>query len=142
MKGFASPDEKLRSSRIPDSAPGVWSEKHPLRECAVWCYPEEHLRILREIFPALYTFYLEEDLYLERPYSGSLTKGQLRAAMLDLRYTARYLAMVARQSVNEESARDRQLSDFADRLALQVEKLADLIERQIVPKRRRKGGVV
>lgn len=130
-------DNELRSSKLPNSRPGAWGEMQALRECAIVAYPEPHVRILREIFPALYTFYLEEDLYLERTYRGSITKGQLRAVIQDLRYTARFLAMVARQSVGGDRESDRELGWLADRFAVHIEKLADLIEKRIVPKRKR-----
>jgi hypothetical protein len=129
---------RLRSSKIPKSAPGEWSETQALRECAVLVYPDDHASILREIFPALYTFYLEEHLYVDRTYCGSSIKGQLRAVMLDLRYTARFLAMVARQSLDEQRESDQQLGELADRLAVHVERLADLVEKKIIPKRRKR----
>jgi hypothetical protein len=45
-------DDELRSSRIPHSAPGEWSENQALRESVLLFYPESHARLLREIVPA------------------------------------------------------------------------------------------
>ncbi len=133
-------DEKtLRSSRIPHSGPGEWRDGEALRECALLGFPESHARTLRAIFPALATIYGEEDLLSDPRYCGSYTKGQLQAVLKDLRYTARFLAMVARMGLSEKSAADERLGWFADRLALHVEHLADLVEKRIVPARRRKA---
>lgn len=131
-------DRELRSSKIPDFAPGQWDEGQALRECALLTYPESHVRILREIFPALGTIYGEEGVR-ELSYCGSFTKGQLRAVMQDLKYTARFLAMTARESADAESDSDWQLGELADRLAVHIENLANLIENRIVPKRKRKA---
>lgn len=124
--------EELRSSRIPGAAPGVFREGEALRECVLLRFPEGHARILREIFPALSTIYGEEGAEPDFKYRGSYTKGQLRAVMLDLRYSARFLAMVARMGIDEVSVRDQELGWFADRLALDVEALADRIAERIL----------
>jgi hypothetical protein len=134
-------DEKeLRSSRIPHSAPGEWRDDQALRECVLLIYPESHARILREIVPALATIYWEENTGGDSRYCGSYIKGELRAAMQDLRYTARFLAMVARSGIDEEFETDQRLAWFADRLAVHVEKLADLVEKRIVPARKKGTG--
>ena len=129
-------ERRLRSRKIPGSAPGEWEEA-ALRECVLAGYPESHIKILREIFPALFTIYSEEGAHHEPVYCRSYIKAQLRAAMQDLRYTARFLAMVARQGIYEASEIDQQLGWFADGLALRVEKIADLMEERIVPARAR-----
>jgi hypothetical protein len=134
----ASKETQLKSSRLLQVAPETWGEEDVLRECGLISYPESHVEILREIFPALLTIYLEENLSVDRRYCGSRIKGQLRATVQDLRFTARFLAIVARESISETRETDRQLGCFADRLAVQVEKLADRLEEKIVPQRRRK----
>ncbi|HYU34081.1 MAG TPA: hypothetical protein VEW48_18150 [Thermoanaerobaculia bacterium] len=131
-------DEKeLRSSRIPHSAPGEWREDQALRECVLRDYPESHARMLREIFPALATIYGEEYTGAAPKYCGSYTKGELRAVVQDLRFTARYLAMVADSGIHEASETDQRLGWFADRLAVHVESLANLVEKKIVPARKK-----
>jgi len=138
---MSEPDKKeLRSSRIPHSAPGEWKETEALRECVLLIYPESHVRMLRAIFPALATIYWEEDKSADSRYYGSYVKGELRAAMQDLRYTARFLAMVARSGIDEDSETDQQLGWFADRLAVHVERVADLVEKKILPARRKGTG--
>jgi hypothetical protein len=132
--------EELRSSRIPHSAPGEWREDQALRECVLISYPESHARILRTIFPALATIYGEEHAEGGAKYCGSYTKGQLRAVMQDLRYTARFLAMAARTGIDEEFESDQRLGWFVDRLAVHVEKLAELVEGKIVPARKKGAG--
>jgi hypothetical protein len=126
----------LRSSNLLDAAPEAWDAENALRECGLLGFPESHVKILREIFPALFTIYLEEGLYAERCYCGSSVKGQLRAVELDLRYTARFLAMVARESLDATGESDHRLGRLADRLAVHVEKLADHLEKNIVPRRK------
>jgi hypothetical protein len=96
--------------------------------------------MLREIFPALATIYGEEYTGADPKYYGSYTKGELRAVMQDLRYIARYLAMVADSGIYGDSETDQQLSWFADRLAVHVEKLADLVEKKIVRARKKGTG--
>jgi hypothetical protein len=132
--------EELRSSRIPHSAPGEWRDDEALRECAVLGFPESHIRMLRAVFPALATIYGEEYTRGDPTYYGSYTRGQLQAVMKDLRYTARFLAMVAQMGIDEGSETDEQLGWFADRLAVHVEKLADLVEKRIVPARKKGTG--
>lgn len=134
------PDQELQSSRIPDSAPGVWREGKALRECVLIRYPESHARMLREILSALSTIYGEEGAEPDFNYCGSYTKGQLRAAMQDLRYAARFLAMVARMGLDEAAESDQELAWFADQLAVDVEALADRIAKRIVPVRKRRPG--
>lgn len=133
-------EEELQSSRIPYSAPGEWKETEALRECVLLIYPESHARMLREIVPALATIYWEENTCGDSSYCGSHIKGELRAAMQDLRYTARFLAMVARSGIDEELESDRRLAWFADQLAVQVEELAELVEKGVVPARKKKEG--
>ncbi len=133
-------EKELRSSRIPHSAPGEWKENQALRECVLLGYPESHARMLRAMFPALATIYEEEYAGGDRKYCGSYVKGELRAAVQDLRYTARFLAMVACTGIEEDSATDQRLGWFADRLAVHVEKLADLVEKRIVPARKKGTG--
>ena len=111
-------ERELRSSRIPHFAPGVWKENQALRECVLLGYPESHARMLRAMFPALATIYGEEYTRGDPKYCGSYTKGQLRAAVQDLRYTAGFLAMVAQMGIDEESETDQRLGWFADRLAV------------------------
>lgn len=133
-------ERELRSSRIPHSAPGEWKETQALRECVLLIYPESHVRMLREIVPALATIYWEEHSSGYSRYRGSYVKGELRAAMQDLRYTARFLARVAHSGIDEELETDRRLAWFADRLAVHIEKLADLVEKKIIPARKKKEG--
>ena len=57
--------------------------------------------------------------------------------MQDLRYTARFLAMVARMGLDGEFESDERLGWFADRLAVHVENLATLVEKRIVPVRKK-----
>lgn len=133
-------EEELRSSRIPSSAPGEWKENQVLRECVLRNYPESHARMLKEIFPALATIYGEEYTGADAKYYGSYTKGELRAVMQDLRFIARYLAMVAESGIHESSETDQALGWFADRLAVHIEKLADLVEKKIVRARKKGTG--
>jgi hypothetical protein len=138
---MSEPDEKeLRSSRIPHPVPEEWREDQALRECVLLSYPESHAKILRSMFPALATIYGEEHAGGDHKYCGSYTKGQLRAVVQDLRFTARFLAMVAWMGIDEVSESDQRLGWFADRLAVHVEKLADLVEKRIVPVRKKGIG--
>jgi len=133
-----SKEGELRCDRFSGLEERAFSEGQALRECALLGYPESHIRILREIFPALFTIYLEERAYDPREYCGSATKGQLRAVVQDLRHTAWFLALTARQGIDSDAGSEQRLGDFADRLAVHVMKLADHIEKRIVPRRKEK----
>lgn len=85
------------------------------------------------------SWFFERHSVLEPSFRGSMAKGHLLAAQDDLRFTARFLAHVARIGVEEvATASETELGLFADQLALEVERIADAIERRIAPSRARR----
>lgn len=117
-----------------------WEYLSPLRETALSYLPADDLARLAQGFATwVLTEYMEQAAGPFPTFRGSRTKAELRAALCDLRHTARFLSMVAEPGFHSDaSPSERRLSRFADGLALRVERLAGEIDRQITPRARRK----
>ena len=114
-----------------------WEYLAPLRETALAFLPLDVAPVLQRLSSWMLGSYV--DHVSEVPtFRASLPKMRLRAAMLDLRHTARWLAITADSAEDSELPSEARLAEFADELALAVERLADLIDEQITP---RKGRV-
>ena len=109
-------------------------EETGFRETALLFVPDGDAASLRRLGSSLYLHHVEHSAGIAR-YRGSITKAELRAAMKDLRNTAYFLAGVA-QVVHGSycSPSDTELGFFADKLALQVARIARRIEERIIPR--------
>ena len=118
----------------------AWDYLSPLRETALSYLPGDDLARLAQGFASwVLTEYVEQAAGPFPTFRGSRTKAELRAALRDLRHTARFLSMVAEPGFHSASSpSERRLSRFADGLALRVERLAGEIDKQITPQAGRK----
>ena len=125
----------LLSSSLPGGGPGEWIGGEPLRETVLLHAPGTLQDYIRYFCNSLGSTLLEEGPNIKLEYRGSFVKAKLRAAMLDLRFTARFLACLAREAADEKADRlprsEVELGYFADPLALEVEKIANDIEARI-----------
>ncbi len=126
---------KLQSAHL--ALDPEWRYLAPLREAALTFLPPEIATIAQSLSSWMLGSYVD-NLSETRTFRGSLPKMRLRAAMLDLRHTARWLAIAAESANDSDLKSDNRLAGFADELALAVERLASLIEEQITPRGR--GG--
>lgn len=113
-----------------------WDSLAALRETALQLLcSDSEARLLQSFSSWFFTDYLDRATGPSRTFRGSFTKARLRAAMLDLRHTARFLSLLADEGNRfESSASELRLQVLADELALAVERLATRIEKQISPK--------
>lgn len=127
---------ELRSSRLPQGEPGQWDQSAALREAARIYLPQQVVDVVRSWVEGGFYEWLER--WAGPTIGRSYLELSLEAARADLRYSARFLAQVARETLVEcESPEvEEELAWFADGLALRVEELADLIEEQLGPVRR------
>jgi len=128
--------ETLRLQAEPLWKDPDWDSMAALRESALslLCSDSE-ARLLQSFSSWFFSDYLDRATEPRRAFRGSYAKAQLRAAMLDLRHTARFLSLLAEDGNHfEDSASDLRLGRFAGELALAVERLATLIDEQISPK--------
>jgi hypothetical protein len=138
-------DEKapiLLSATLPGGGPGEWNGE-PFRATVLLYAPEEIAGYLRRFAEALFSPLVERGPFVPLEYRGSYVKAKLRAVMVDLRYTARFLAYVAREAtdvmVDQWPRSEAKLGYFADQLALEVEKIADTIDARIEKGRGRRS---
>jgi hypothetical protein len=129
---------RLLSGDLPQSSPGDWDEGAALRETTLVSFPEQTTGALRHLLSELFGLYVEKGPGAERepmPYT------QLKAVELDLRHTARFLALIARQALRDFVSEEKDIRRgwLADRLAVQVEKIADEIAAELRP-RKKKGA--
>jgi hypothetical protein len=110
-----------------------WKYLAPLRETALTFLPGEIAPIAQSLASWVLESYVD-DLEGVRAFRGSFSKMKLRAAMLDLRHTARWLAMAAESASDSDLRSDVELAGLVDELAMTVERLAGLIEEQISPR--------
>jgi hypothetical protein len=137
--GKKQPEPKLRSADLPDSRPGDWDDLQGLRETVLLWLPAELAAVFRWVFRNAVGYALEKHRLDPTPADAG-TSGQLRAALLDLRFTARFLAYVAREvlEVCASSPSEAALGRFADELAVEVEQLANRAEARLARSRPRK----
>jgi len=109
-----------------------WRYLAPLREVALAFLPLEIAPIAQSLSAWMLGSYVD-GLSEVRTFRGSLPKMRLQAAMLDLRHTARWLAITADSANGSDRRSEARLADFADELALAVERLAGIIDEQINP---------
>jgi hypothetical protein len=114
-----------------------WRYLAPLREAALTFLPVEIAPIAQSLSAWMLGSYVDR-LSEVRTLRGSLPKMRLQAAMLDLRHTARWLAITAESANDSDLKSDNRLAGFADELAVAVQRLAGLIDEQLTP--RRPGG--
>ena len=113
----------------------AWDSLAALRESALQLLcSDAEARLLQSFSSWFFTDYLDRATGPSRRFHGSLVKARLRAAMLDLRHTARFLSLVAGDCRGEGSASELRLGSLADELAVAVERLATIIEEQISPR--------
>jgi hypothetical protein len=124
--------DKLRSAHL--ALDPEWRYLTPLREAALTFLPGEIAAIVQRLSSWVLESYVD-DLSETRTFRGSLPKMRLRAAMLDLRYTARWLAITAESASDSDLKSDNRLAGLADELALAVERLAGFIDEQITPRK-------
>ncbi len=130
------PVEPVLLSANPHGKPGEWDERQPLRATVLIYSPDEFKGILQGLARGALAGFFEKHYVLEPSFRGSMPKGHLLAAKEDLRFTARFLAYVARIGVEEVATpSETALGLFADGLALEVERIADAIEKRIASKR-------
>lgn len=125
----------LLSDELPKSAPGDWDEGAGLREVTLASFPLPSAQALRLLVGELYNLYVENPPgFLPEPTPSR----QLEAVELDLRHSARVLALIARGTLRVfvSGSRDRRRGLLADCLAVEVERIADQIGMQIRPRRK------
>ncbi|HKH48471.1 MAG TPA: hypothetical protein VKM72_27730 [Thermoanaerobaculia bacterium] len=135
------PEPQLLSAALPGSRPGEWDDLQGLRETVLLWFPVELAAVFRWVMKKAAAYVLEKCRFGETPADAGATS-QLRAAMLDLRFTARFLAYTAREvlEVTASSRSEETLGRLADELAVEVEKIADRVEARLArtrPGRRR-----
>jgi hypothetical protein len=110
-----------------------------MRETVLLWFPAELAAVFRWVMKRAVAYVLEKCRFGETPSDEGAT-GQLRAAMLDLRFTSRFLAYTAREvlEVTASSRSEETLGRFADELAVEVEKIADGVEARLARTRPRK----
>lgn len=123
--------DKLRSAHL--ALDQEWRYLAPLREAALTFLPIEIAPVAQSLASWMLGSYVDR-LGEVATFRGSLPKMRLRAAMLDLRHTARWLAIAAESANDSDLKSDNRLAGFADELALAVEHLAALIDEQITPR--------
>ncbi|MFL6198624.1 MAG: hypothetical protein ACJ76J_05585 [Thermoanaerobaculia bacterium] len=121
---------------------GVEGYLTPVRESALSYLPGEIASIVQSLSSWVLDSYVDGLTANQRTFRGSWPKMQLRAAMLDLRHTARWLAIAAESASASDLRSDVRLAGLADELALAVERFAGLIDEQIkgVGRGRSSGG--
>jgi len=133
----AAPPTTTESRPILLSAelPQKWNDLGPLRATALVYAPEDLSRILRWFASKDIRSLLES--HGDPENCGSSPTSQLRAAMENLRFTARFLSLTPKDSVVVwvSSPSDVELRHFADELALKLKLIADLIAVWIPPKK-------
>lgn len=123
---------KLQSAHL--ALDPEWRYLAPLREAALTFLPTEIATIAQSLSAWMLGSYVD-GLSEVATFRGSLPKMRLRAAMLDLRHTARWLAITAESSNDSDLKSDNRLAGLADELAQAVERLAGLIDEQITPRK-------
>ena len=119
----------LRSASLPASGPGDWQEEFGLRSTYLLFLDKKESDAMIYLSRTFFLFKLE----VEAPYPtylGSHNRARLRAAMNDLEFIARYLAVLAsdlNQTVLPKG--EAGFPRLADELAMAVEALALRIHR-------------
>lgn len=133
--------ERLLCEDLPRSAPGEWDEGAALKETFLLLLPRSSAEAVRQVLLDLFVLYVEKG-----PGEGMepTPRTQLRAVERELRHTARFLAWIARETLEVfvYGEADRRRGRLADRLAVQVEKVADEIAialRPLKPRRQKAG---
>ncbi|MFL6291964.1 MAG: hypothetical protein ACJ759_13805 [Thermoanaerobaculia bacterium] len=131
---------ELRSAHL--AVDPEWRYLTPVRESALSYLPGEIASIVQSLSSWVLDSYVDGLTANQRTFRGSWPKMQLRAAMLDLRHTARWLAIAAESASASDLRSDVRLAGLADELALAVERFAGLIDEQIkgVGRGRSSGG--
>jgi hypothetical protein len=110
-----------------------WVEGDSIRETTLHLYDQPRDRAaLRRVGRLLYDLMVfDSNMGLDR--EESVTQAELRAAAVDLRYTAGYLRNIIRQSAEDcdLDPEDDKLAHFAGKLSRQVGALVDKIERRL-----------
>ena len=122
---------ELQSSRLPNSEPGEWNQSAALREAVRLYLPASVAEVVDEWLGGAFYSWLKH--WAGPPDGRSYVELYLKAATADLQYTARFLALVARETLVELESTEAQeeLAWFADVVAVRVEELADLIVEKL-----------
>jgi len=119
----------LRSASLPASGPGDWREEFGLRSTYLLFLDKKEADAMIHLSRVFFLFKLE----VEAPYPtylGSHNRARLRAAMNDLEFLARYLAVLASDLNQTELPKgEAGFPRLADELAMAVEALAVRIHR-------------
>ncbi|HSS52307.1 MAG TPA: hypothetical protein VLX28_25475 [Thermoanaerobaculia bacterium] len=119
----------LRSASLPARGPGVWQEEVGLRSTYLLFLDKKDVDSLIHLSRVFFLFKLE----VEAPYPtylGSHNRARLRAAMNDLQFLARYLAVLASDLNQTELPKgEAGFPRLADELAMAVEAIALRIHR-------------
>lgn len=127
--------DHLLSDDLPQSSPEEWDEGACLRETSLASFPAPSAQALHLLSSELYGLYVETGPGAQREPTP---RSQLEAVELDLRHTARFLALIAREALRVfvSGKKDIQRGRLADRLAVKVESIADQIAAEVRPKRK------
>ena len=121
------------SAMPPIIDPAVWEDFSVFRETFLMYVTEpKHNAALRTAGEFLFTMVLEQHGSWPS-WTESPTRTELRAAVADMRHLEGFLTSVGREHrLSSLSSEDAALSRFAARVAVEVGKLTDRIERELV----------
>ena len=116
-----------------NGTPPPWVEGDSIRETTLHLYDQPRDRAaIRRIGRLLYDLVIY-DSHLGTDRERSVTRAELRAVAVDLRFSAGYLRNAIRQSGKDcdLDPEDDELARFAGKLSRQVAALVDKIERRL-----------
>jgi len=131
--GAEAPGSGRRSAAVPPVLdPARFDHFEGFRETTLSLFTEpQHNQALRVLGDLLYTLAAESSRCWPREPEGSL-RHQCRAAVADLRHLQGYLSMLGRESeASVLSGHDEFLSGVCQRLAPEVQTIADTLEKEL-----------